>query len=129
MSLISFFSFSERFFRKPKTNIGGEEGFSKVIQATESDSSIEVNSIDNLLYPNRVNIIKMDVEGSEYEGLIGAQKTIKKHHPQLIISIYHKKDDLWNLPLLIKDISPDYKFYIRHFSFSWSETVVIAIPK
>jgi FkbM family methyltransferase len=123
------FASSNLMYQTESCVVRTEERLSKVIQATESDSSIEVDSIDNLLYPNRVNIIKMDVEGSESEALLGAQKTIKKHHPQLIISTYHKKDDLWNLPLLIKNMSPDYKFYIRHFSFSWSETVLIAIPK
>ena len=123
------FASSNLMYKTESCIIRTEENLAKVIQATESDSSIEVNSIDNLLYPNRVNIIKMDVEGSEFEALLGAQKTIKKYNPQLIISIYHNKDDMWNLILLIKNISNKYKFYIRHFSFSWSETVLIAIPK
>ena len=71
----------------------------------------------------------MDVEGSESEALLGASKTIRKYNPILIISSYHKNDDMWNLPLLIKNISDNYDIFFRQFSFSWSETVLIAIPK
>jgi FkbM family methyltransferase len=101
----------------------------KVIAPKDIDSSIEVDSIDNLLYPKKIDIIKMDVEGSETEALVGAAKTIQQNRPQLIISAYHKKDDIWMLPLLVNLISDGYKLYLRQFSFSYSEIVLIGIPQ
>jgi hypothetical protein len=103
-----------------------ENGKDKVIHVAEGNDFVEVDTIDNLVFPNRVDVIKMDVEGSEAKALKGAVKTIKMHHPVLIISAYHKIGDLYNIVLLIKDISPAYKIYLRQFSFSWSETVLIA---
>ncbi|MFM1756572.1 MAG: hypothetical protein RL621_1538 [Bacteroidota bacterium] len=88
---------------------------------------IKANSIDNVIYPKKVDIIKMDVEGSEANALIGAKKTIQKWRPQLIISAYHKSSDLYNLPILINELCPQYKIYLRQYSYSWSETVLIAV--
>tara|TARA_Y100000022_G_C13259589_1_gene381945 strand:- start:2587 stop:3834 length:1248 start_codon:yes stop_codon:yes gene_type:complete len=123
------FASSNLMYQTESCVIPHDESSSKVIQSIEYDSSIECNSIDNLIYPEKVNIIKMDVEGSESNALLGASKTIKKYLPQLIISSYHKDSDMWDIPLLIKDISLNYDLYFRQFSFSFSETVLIAIPK
>lgn len=101
---------------------------SKVQKSNNIDTKINVESIDNLIYPQKVNIIKMDVEGSEIEALLGASKTIRKYSPQLIISAYHKCDDLYQIPLIIKQINSNYRFYLRNFSFNFSEMVLIAIP-
>ena len=99
----------------------------KIIGALKIDSLINVDSIDNLIYPKKIDIIKMDVEGSETEALLGAAMTISKYKPQLIISAYHKQDDIWMLPLLVNKISDGYKLYLRQFSFNWSELVLIGI--
>jgi FkbM family methyltransferase len=105
-----------------------EKSNDKVIKSKgKSNELIKADSIDSLIYPNKVGIIKMDIEGSESKALVGAKKTIRKFHPQLIISAYHKSSDLYNLAILINKIHPGYKLYLRHFSFSWSETVLIAV--
>lgn len=97
----------------------------KVIRSV-GNTYIKANSIDNLIYPKKVDVIKMDVEGSEQSALIGAKKTIQKWRPQLIISAYHKSSDLYNLSILINELCPEYKIYLRTYSYSWSETVLIA---
>lgn len=70
----------------------------------------------------------MDVEGAELIALKGAEQTIKKYKPKLAISIYHKPNDLWEIPLLIKSWVPEYKIYIRHYNVVSSETIMYAIP-
>jgi len=92
--------------------------------------SVKTMSIDDLVANeslSKVDYIKMDIEGSEYSALIGAKETIKKFKPKLAISIYHKYDDLLELPLLIKEILPEYKLYINHHTIHAEETVLYAI--
>lgn len=87
---------------------------------------IPVKSIDNICAAERVTFIKMDIEGSEQEALRGAEKVIRRDKPRLAICIYHKPEDLIEIPMLIRQMVPDYKLYIRHHSHYYNETVVYA---
>lgn len=72
--------------------------------------------------------IKMDIEGAEAEGLLGARTVIKRHMPILAICSYHKQSDLWRIPLLIHSICPEYRMYLRpHLNEGW-DTVCYAVP-
>ena len=83
-------------------------------------------SIDNVI-KEEVTFIKLDVEGAELRTLMGAAETIKKYKPRLAISIYHKPEDIYEIPLLLMEYRPDYRFYIRHYtSYIW-ETVLYAV--
>lgn len=57
--------------------------------------------------------IKMDIEGAELSALKGATEVIKTHKPKLAICLYHKFEDMWEIPLYIHSIVPEYKFYCR----------------
>jgi FkbM family methyltransferase len=71
--------------------------------------------------------IKMDIEGSELAALRGAAETIKRNKPRLAICIYHKPEDITEIPSYILTLCPDYKFFIRHHSFGQNETVLYAV--
>lgn len=62
---------------------------------------------------DRVDFIKYDVEGSEREAILGSINTIKTHLPDLLISLYHRNEDMFALPLLISELAPEYKLYLR----------------
>lgn len=96
----------------------------------EGTEHIECNTIDNICLSkyNSIDFIKMDIEGSEYYALMGGAKTIRKYRPKLAICVYHKKDDFFKLPLLIKQLYPGYKLYFRQYELSAEETVCYAIP-
>ena len=72
---------------------------------------------DSVLAQKRVDYIKYDVEGAEKEAIFGSQSTILAHHPALLISAYHKSEDIFALPLLVKELSPDYKLYYRRYPY------------
>ena len=74
----------------------------------------------------RIDCIKMDIEGSEYQALLGGFESIKKFKPNLCISAYHKIDDFYKLTKLIKEISKEYKFYLDHYHKTCMETVLYA---
>ena len=97
---------------------------------SENADCFETISIDDFVQQNQVekiDFIKLDVEGSEEAILKGAINTIKKFKPKLAICAYHKKDDLVVLPKLIKEYVPEYKLYLKHNTIMVNETVIYAI--
>lgn len=88
---------------------------------------VEAAALDDLLGDREVTFIKMDIEGAEAEALRGAQKIITEQKPKLAISVYHNPEDILTIPQLILEYNPDYKFYLRHYSFSNYDTVLYAI--
>ncbi|WP_346679871.1 FkbM family methyltransferase [uncultured Brachyspira sp.] len=92
------------------------------------DKFVEENNIEKIDY------IKMDVEGAEKNILEGSIKTIKKFKPFLAIAIYHGgklfMEDFYNIPIFIKNvINEDYEYYIRTFSPWGGETILFCKPK
>jgi FkbM family methyltransferase len=93
----------------------------------EGDVKIEVDSIDNVLGAQKATFIKMDIEGSELDGLKGARKQIVENKPRLAVCLYHKQNDMFEIPLYIKSLRDDYKFYVRPHSSMPTELVLYAI--
>lgn len=79
--------------------------------SVNSNDFIPANSIDNILGGKDVTYIKLDVEGNEYNAILGAKQTILKYKPKLQISSYHRLCDIFELPLMAKNIRSDYKVY------------------
>ena len=99
--------------------------------AISEDSSIKIPvvSLDTILLNSNPNFIKMDIEGAEKEAIIGAKNIIQKYKPNLAICIYHKEEDLWELPLLINKIEPSYDMYVRVHEDLCLSTVLYCISK
>ncbi len=93
----------------------------------EGTFSIETDTIDAVLNGGAATFIKMDVEGSELASLRGAENTIKNHKPTLAICIYHKKEDLWEIQRYIRELVPEYWFYIRAYEDTVIELVLYAV--
>lgn len=113
------------FTSSDKTNAAG----SRI--GDQGDIKIDVTDIDSYCnkYSLSPRLIKMDIEGAEYQALIGASDTIKKCAPYLAICLYHDFDDLWRIPRLIDSLVPDYHMHIGHHSETWYETVLYCIPR
>ncbi|NLT84365.1 FkbM family methyltransferase [Coprothermobacter proteolyticus] len=105
-------------------------GISSTITQAGTGISVKVTTIDKVVEPNklpRVDFMKMDVEGHELKVLEGAHETIKTSKPSLALSAYHHGEDLINLPKFLLQLNQNYKFYLRHCSPSWTETVLYAV--
>ena len=61
--------------------------------------------------------IKYDVEGAERNALLGSRETIKNSAPDLLVSVYHRNEDLFDLPLLVQELNSGYKLYLRKFKY------------
>lgn len=104
------------------TETGG--GGSRVTQQ-ETGTYIDTVSLDQCV-SDKVTFIKMDIEGVELEALKGSREIIRKYRPRLAISISQEKD-LVEIPSYIKELVPEYKLYVRHYSNVASETVLYAV--
>jgi len=85
-----------------------------------------ITTLDNVLNGRNVTFIKLDVEGFEAQTLMGGKNTIPKCGPRMAICAYHHPWDFVNLPLLIKEIAPDYQMAMRHYTTGEWETVLYA---
>ncbi len=97
------------------------------MNAVTVDEFVESNNIEKIDY------LKMDVEGAEKHILEGAVNTIKKFRPSLAIAVYHGgelfMEDFYKVPVFIKKITENYEYYIRTFSPWGGETILFCIPK
>ncbi|MDP9699857.1 FkbM family methyltransferase [Paenibacillus intestini] len=109
-------------FNKTKVMDGG----GKITE--DGDDIIEVTSVDEFI-TEEVTFIKMDIEGTELEALKGSKDTIIKYSPSLAICIYHKPSDYLDIFKYIREINPNYKFFIRHHEDFYAETVLYAIEE
>lgn len=91
---------------------------------SKDDVSIEVTSIDDSI-DDEVTFIKMDIEGSEMAAVEGAKNHIADSYPKLAICLYHKPSDLWEIPLKIHKLFPQYNNYVlRHHKKIAAETII-----
>lgn len=100
-------------------------GASKIADAGIED--IHVVCLDDILDSQKITFIKLDIEGAEANALRGAERIIRTQKPKLAVSIYHKPEDIWEIPSLLLDYNPDYRFFLRHYSVAADETVLYAI--
>lgn len=90
---------------------------------------LETIAIDDIIRNeqlDRVDFIKMDIEGAELESLHGAENTICRFRPKLAISVYHKPNDFWEIPQYIDSLGLGYQFALRHFTIHAEETILFA---
>lgn len=87
------------------------------------DDFVTINKID------KIDFIKMDIEGAEPIALEGAMETIKKFRPKLAIAIYHSIHDLATISDWILNLNLDYDIFIGHYTIHAEETICFAKQK
>lgn len=112
-----------------KLNFNLNQNASSFINEENNANSVTIQclDIDSCFQNFKPNFLKMDIEGAELEALKGASETIIKYKPNLAISIYHKPDDLWEIPSFIKSLRSDYKFFLRSHGFLTFDTVLYCL--
>ena len=103
-----------------------------VLNPDAGDSILcQMTSVDDFVREHRlgrINCIKLDVEGAEMLALAGSRQTIVKHHPKLIICLYHKPSDMIDIPLFIHELVKNYALYVAHSSCVFTDTILYAYP-
>lgn len=98
-------------------------------QNTQEDK-VPTLSIDDLVNSSsldKLDFIKMDIEGAEPRALQGARKTLEKFKPKLAIAIYHSLDDFVEIPRFLDSLGLGYKFYLGHYTIHIEETILYAV--
>lgn len=78
-----------------------------------SEKSVPCRTIDTIVGERDVSLIKLDVEGAEESALAGAAETLRRCAPDLVVSLYHKTDDLFSLVLDVHKRLPLHRLYLR----------------
>jgi FkbM family methyltransferase len=94
----------------------------------KSEKNIKAITIDSFFEEKQVslNFIRLDVEGSEMKVLKGAKQQIIKYKPQILISIYHKKEDLLDIPEYLLSLNNNYRFKMLPLNCTFIDTVLFA---
>lgn len=101
---------------------GGEDdgaGFRK--QDHKSTIEVPCTSIDDFVEHHQIKpgLIKLDIEGGELDAIYGAVKTIRSFTPVLIISVYHRALDFFEIKPLLEKLVPEYTMVFRQSDFRY----------
>ncbi|MGE4352371.1 MAG: FkbM family methyltransferase [Bdellovibrionales bacterium] len=102
-------------------------GFSLIGQEA---CAFATTTIDRLVQKGeieRVDFIKMDIEGSEMAALRGAEQTLRRFKPKLAISAYHIFTHYFEIILFLDSLGLGYRFYVDHYTIHNEETVIYAV--
>jgi len=90
---------------------------------------VEVLPLDEIVKADGAPVfLKFDVEGAEREALSGAKRLIRQARPLVALSVYHRPNDLWQLPLYLDSLSPGYRFFLRTQGEDGMDVICYAVP-
>ncbi|MGE5648419.1 MAG: FkbM family methyltransferase [Acidobacteriota bacterium] len=90
----------------------GSNSVAMLVPGSQEGPRVPLTTIDKLveeLHLDRVDYIKMDIEGSEKKALAGAKNTVARFKPRMAVSLEHLEDDTSAIPALIDRLWPGTK--------------------
>lgn len=100
--------------------------------STAGETFIQCVSLDEAIPTFAPTLIKMDIEGAEYDALMGAQGLMTRYKPALAISLYHRPEHLWQIPMLVERLcgmsGGGHRLYLRSHGFNGFDLVLYAVP-
>jgi FkbM family methyltransferase len=115
-------------FTSPQPNKGNAARLGANFSADKTEAAEEapLYALDDYFEKQKVSFIKADIESYELDMLQGAESIIKRDKPLLAVCIYHNASDMYEIPLFVKMLCPEYKIKIRHHTYSLFDTVLYA---
>lgn len=102
------------------TDFDGKIGFSQCggRQSAVGDGAfVDCVTLETLAGQKNVTYVKIDAEGEEMNILNGSSEFLEKCKPKMNIAAYHKNSDIFDIPIFLKKICPEYKIHLRHFPY------------
>lgn len=87
--------------------------------------TVPVRPLDDIvdeLRLDRVDFIKMDIEGAERQAVEGARRTIQRFRPRMALCTYHMVDDPVAVPEATLKIQSDYRVHAKELDVNWEDT-------
>ncbi len=108
-----------------KSNISSQHG--RGVNLGAGNTEIDTFTIDALSKKNPPTFIKIDVEGAESGVLDGGKSTISALKPKMHIAVYHRSEDIFEIPLKIHKLCPTYKIFMRHHTYlpAWDTNIIV----
>jgi FkbM family methyltransferase len=95
----------------------------------KGEAMVQCVAVDDVARTFQASVVKFDVEGAEMQGLLGMRGLISRCRPALCISVYHKPEDLVEIPKLLASWDLGYRFYLRTHEHNAFGTVLYARPE
>lgn len=128
MSSIKNVIYHEACLGKKEGYVAFVTGNGQLGQISENGNSyVKVEMLDKIFENKEVSYIKLDVEGSELDALQGAERIIREQHPYLMVSVYHKAEDIITIPELLLSYNNKYKFKLGHYGISGAYDTVLYV--
>ena len=89
---------------------------------------IQCVKLDDVIQGQKIDYIKLDIEGAELPALSGMQKTIARWRPRLAVCAYHKPDDLLKITKALAQFETGHNIYLRQHCPKAFETVAYLWP-
>lgn len=118
----------------PKNGLCGDPLMAVPPEDEEKYIKVEIADIKRVLTKEQlysITFVKLDIEGSELAALKNMEDFIKEKRPKLAICVYHKLEDIFEIPLYIQSLfepGDGYDMYLRHHENGLCETVLYCIP-
>lgn len=113
-----------------RRNGGGSTIINNQKGSSDLFEEINIKTIDNFVKEHDLNLglIKMDIEGFETEAILGGKEAIKRYKPVLMICLYHKGRDFFEIPKILKELNPKYHFRFLNLNRTsiYADRVLIA---
>lgn len=94
------------------------QGAFRIDNTLDSTNGLEIEcKIIDELNINNVGYIKIDVEGHEYEALLGLRQTLIKYHPTLMIEIHEICPTKNNTFALLKELGYKTHYRLSHYDY------------
>lgn len=103
------------------------QGAASTVESGAGD--VQAVSLDALVRDGklpRVDFVKLDVEGAELRALRGASGVIRERPPRVATAVYHRAEDIVEIPRLLDELAPTYRLALTHRSLHQFDTVLFA---
>jgi FkbM family methyltransferase len=103
-------------YKEQKAGLTDNEIFSAI--SPQGPIEIEIKTLDGTLLSSSepITFLKADVEGFEFQLLLGAEELLRRYRPKIAITVYHRTNNVLQIESFLKEVQPDYRFATKGIS-------------